>query len=210
MLDFTRYPDLASRSLAGSVIGANDELFAPRQNLIMPGKAVHAPEAFGHTGKVYDGWETRRRREPAATGRSPPRGGGNRARGGDRHGVLPGQRPAVRLGRGDRRRGLPEIEELTTRTGRRWWTSRRRGETTRTAPGRRAASLDPRPVDDLPRRRGREVPRARRGGAGPRASSPAPSTWLALENGGRCRTYVRRFYSSPGNLILPGSGPEDG
>ncbi len=63
MPDFTRYPDLASRSLAGSVIAANDELFAPRQNLIMPGAAVHAPEAFGHTGKVYDGWETRRRRE---------------------------------------------------------------------------------------------------------------------------------------------------
>ena len=51
MLDFTRYPDLASRSLAGSVIGANDELFAPRQNLIMPGKAVHAADAFGHTGR---------------------------------------------------------------------------------------------------------------------------------------------------------------
>ena len=43
MPDFTRYPDLASRSLAGSVIVANDELFAPRQNLIMPGAAVHAP-----------------------------------------------------------------------------------------------------------------------------------------------------------------------
>ncbi len=36
MLDFTCYPDLAARSLAGSVISANDELFAPRQNLIMP------------------------------------------------------------------------------------------------------------------------------------------------------------------------------
>ncbi|HET9647888.1 MAG TPA: allantoicase [Microlunatus sp.] len=64
MPDFTRYPDLASRSLAGSVIAANDELFAPRQNLIMPTRAVHAADAFGHTGKVYDGWETRRRREP--------------------------------------------------------------------------------------------------------------------------------------------------
>ena len=36
MPNFTRYPDLASRDLAGSVISANDELFAPRQNLIMP------------------------------------------------------------------------------------------------------------------------------------------------------------------------------
>jgi allantoicase len=64
MSDFTTYPDLASRDLAGSVISANDELFAPRQNLIMPKPAVHAVDEFGHTGKVYDGWETRRRREP--------------------------------------------------------------------------------------------------------------------------------------------------
>jgi allantoicase len=64
MPDFTSYPDLANRDLAGSVVSCNDELFAPRQNLIMPKPAVHAVEEFGHTGKVYDGWETRRRREP--------------------------------------------------------------------------------------------------------------------------------------------------
>jgi allantoicase len=63
MPDFTAYPDLASRDLAGSVISANDELFGPRQNLIMPNPAEHVATAFGHTGKVYDGWETRRRRE---------------------------------------------------------------------------------------------------------------------------------------------------
>ena len=62
--EFSSYPDLASRELAGSVVSANDELFAPRQNLIMPKPAVHAVDEFGHTGKVYDGWETRRRREP--------------------------------------------------------------------------------------------------------------------------------------------------
>lgn len=62
--DFTSYPDLASRDLAGSVISANDELFAPRQNLIMPLPVRHVVNEFGHTGKIYDGWETRRRREP--------------------------------------------------------------------------------------------------------------------------------------------------
>jgi len=62
--DFTRLPDLASRALAGSVVYANDELFAERENLIKPGPAVFSAEAFGHKGKVYDGWETRRRREP--------------------------------------------------------------------------------------------------------------------------------------------------
>jgi allantoicase len=64
MPDFTRYPDLASRDVAGSVISANDELFAPRQSLIMPHQPTHEISAYGHTGKVYDGWETRRRREP--------------------------------------------------------------------------------------------------------------------------------------------------
>jgi allantoicase len=62
--DFTRFPDLASRALAASVVYANDELFAERENLIKPGRAVFSPEDFGHKGKVYDGWETRRRREP--------------------------------------------------------------------------------------------------------------------------------------------------
>jgi allantoicase len=64
MHTFTSYPDLANRDLGGSVISANDELFAPRQNLIIPKPPVHAADEFGHTGKVYDGWETRRRREP--------------------------------------------------------------------------------------------------------------------------------------------------
>ena len=66
MPTFTSYPDLASRDLAGSVVSANDELFAPRQNLIVPTPPVHAVNAFGHTGKVYDGWETRRRRSPGS------------------------------------------------------------------------------------------------------------------------------------------------
>ena len=62
--DFRQLPDLASRELTGSVMYANDELFAQRENLIAPGPALHDLSAFGHKGKVYDGWETRRRREP--------------------------------------------------------------------------------------------------------------------------------------------------
>ena len=60
---FAALPDLASRALAGSVVYANDELFAQRENLITPARAVFSTEDFGHKGKVYDGWETRRRRE---------------------------------------------------------------------------------------------------------------------------------------------------
>ena len=60
---FTDLPDLASRTLAGSVCAANDELFASRENLIRP-EPPEAVHTFGHKGKEYDGWETRRRREP--------------------------------------------------------------------------------------------------------------------------------------------------
>jgi allantoicase len=64
--DFTGLPDLASRALGGTVVYANDEFFADARNLIEPGPAVHDPAAFGVRGKEYDGWETRRRREPGA------------------------------------------------------------------------------------------------------------------------------------------------
>jgi allantoicase len=62
--DFTHLPDLASRSLGGSVVHANDELFAERENLIKPEAPSYSTYTFGHKGQVYDGWETRRRREP--------------------------------------------------------------------------------------------------------------------------------------------------
>jgi allantoicase len=63
MGDFRTLPDLAVRTLGGSVVHANDDAFAARQNLITPGPAVFDPSTFGPQGKVYDGWETRRRRE---------------------------------------------------------------------------------------------------------------------------------------------------
>ncbi len=58
-------PDLASRSLRGSVVAASDEFFAEKENLIKPEAAVFTPSTFGHKGQVYDGWETRRRRGPS-------------------------------------------------------------------------------------------------------------------------------------------------
>jgi allantoicase len=62
--DFTTLPDLAVRSLGGSVMAANDELFAERENLVKPEAPSYQTYTFGHKGQVYDGWETRRRREP--------------------------------------------------------------------------------------------------------------------------------------------------
>src|SRR5215813_10278898 len=62
--EFTALPDLASRRLGGSVVAANDDLFAEKENLVKPGPPVFATGDYGPRGKVYDGWETRRRREP--------------------------------------------------------------------------------------------------------------------------------------------------
>ncbi len=64
MTDFLDLPDVASRALGGSVLHANDELFAARENLVNPDPPLFDPRAFGPRGKVYDGWETRRRRTP--------------------------------------------------------------------------------------------------------------------------------------------------
>jgi len=62
--DFAALPDLASRALGGSVLYANDEFYGDAHSLIDPRAPGHDPAAFGIRGKVYDGWETRRRREP--------------------------------------------------------------------------------------------------------------------------------------------------
>ncbi|MBG0568914.1 allantoicase [Actinoplanes aureus] len=64
MEDFTALPDLASRAFGGGVVSANDEFFAAADHLVLPHPAGHAPRTFDHKGQVYDGWETRRRREP--------------------------------------------------------------------------------------------------------------------------------------------------
>ena len=62
-MSLSRLLDLAARGLGGSVVAANDEWFAGKENLILPGRPVFDPGAFGPRGKVMDGWETRRRRE---------------------------------------------------------------------------------------------------------------------------------------------------
>ena len=61
MSDFRALPDLAGRALGGAVMASNDAFFAEAENLLLPHEPVRHDE-FGHKGKVYDGWETRRRR----------------------------------------------------------------------------------------------------------------------------------------------------
>ncbi len=62
--EWAELPDLASRLLGGGVVACNDEFFAPADNLVEPATPVYTPKTFGAKGQVYDGWETRRRREP--------------------------------------------------------------------------------------------------------------------------------------------------
>lgn len=62
--DLRRLPDLASRTLGGAVMTTNDDFFADVHRLIAADPPVHDPAAFAPRGKVYDGWETRRRRTP--------------------------------------------------------------------------------------------------------------------------------------------------
>ncbi|MEW2444483.1 allantoicase [Micromonospora marina] len=64
--DLTDLPDLASRAFGGGVVAANDEFFAPADNLVEPHPPTFQPRTFAAKGQVYDGWETRRRRDRGA------------------------------------------------------------------------------------------------------------------------------------------------
>jgi allantoicase len=63
-MDFTELIDLASERLGGSVLFANDEFFAPKENLLKQSAAVFLEGKYTDLGKWMDGWETRRRRTP--------------------------------------------------------------------------------------------------------------------------------------------------
>src|SRR5207245_1200229 len=56
--------DLAAGRLGGRAVAANDEFFAPKENLLKPGRGAFIEGKYTERGKWMDGWETRRRREP--------------------------------------------------------------------------------------------------------------------------------------------------
>jgi allantoicase len=60
--DFTELIDLASERLGGAVVYANDDFFAPKENLLKPGAPVFIEGKYTDRGKWMDGWESRRRR----------------------------------------------------------------------------------------------------------------------------------------------------
>jgi allantoicase len=63
-MDFTEYIDLAAERLGGRVLAANDEFFAPKENLLKASAPVWIEDKYTDVGKWMDGWETRRRRTP--------------------------------------------------------------------------------------------------------------------------------------------------
>jgi allantoicase len=63
-MDFTEYIDLAAQRLGGRVLAANDDFFAPKENLLKAEAPVWIADKYTEVGKWMDGWETRRRRTP--------------------------------------------------------------------------------------------------------------------------------------------------
>lgn len=63
-MDFTELIDLASERLGGAVLFANDEFFAPKENLLKPPLPIFIEGKYTDLGKWMDGWESRRRRTP--------------------------------------------------------------------------------------------------------------------------------------------------
>lgn len=63
-MDFTELIDLASEKLGGAVLYANDEFFAPKENLLKLATPIFIEGKYTDLGKWMDGWETRRRRSP--------------------------------------------------------------------------------------------------------------------------------------------------
>jgi allantoicase len=61
---FLELIDLAGERLGGAVVSANDEFFAPKENLVRPGAPIWREGEYTERGKWMDGWETRRRRDP--------------------------------------------------------------------------------------------------------------------------------------------------
>lgn len=64
MDDFTELIDLASERLGGAALFANDEFFAPKENLLKPAAPIFIEGKYTDLGKWMDGWESRRRRTP--------------------------------------------------------------------------------------------------------------------------------------------------
>ena len=55
--EFTNLVDLASERLGGAVLYANDDFFAPKENLLKASAPVWREGVYTERGKWMDGWE---------------------------------------------------------------------------------------------------------------------------------------------------------
>jgi allantoicase len=203
--DKQAWPDLAGRALGGSVIYANDELFAERENLIKPEEPVFRPHTFGHKGQIMDGWETRRRRAPGSDAAIIRLGcGGVVRRVVVDTSYFTGNYPPEVSVEACGAEGYPSPADLA---GARWTTLVPRSPVAGDArnefevePGQRATHvrLTMFPDGGVARLRvyGEPVPDPR--------LLPATIDLAALENGAVVTGCSNMFYSSPANLLLPG------
>ena len=53
-MDFTELVDLVSERLGGAVLFANDEFFAPKENLLKPSAPVFIEDKYTEQGKWMD------------------------------------------------------------------------------------------------------------------------------------------------------------
>jgi len=198
--------DLASRALGGAVVAANDESFCAAGNLINPRLPEFSPKTFDHNGQIYDGWETRRRREPGYDWVIVRLG----APGIVREIVVDtayfkGNYPPHCSLSAARVHGYPSIEELSDVE---WTTlvelSALKGDTANTfAVTDEAAYTHVRlaihPDGGVARLRvlGQVVPDLE-------LLSLVPSDLAALVNGGRALDCSDSFFSAPNNMLMPG------
>ncbi len=61
---FTKQTELAAERLGGEVLSCSDDFFAPKENLIKPGRGIFIADKYTDRGKWMDGWESRRKRIP--------------------------------------------------------------------------------------------------------------------------------------------------
>jgi len=206
-----QWTDLAARTLGASVIYANDELFADRENLIKAADPVFQPFTFGNKGQIMDGWETRRRREAGGVGRDDGDSAIVRLGcGGVVHRVVvdtsyfTGNYPPEVLVEGCGAEGYPAPAALA---GARWTTLVPRSPVTGDARNEFEVDAGERvthvrltifPDGGVARLRvyGEPVPDPR--------LLPGTIDLAAAENGAAVTDCSNMFYSSPGNLLLPG------
>jgi allantoicase len=61
---FAGLTNLAAERLGARALLASDEFFAPKENLVKPGRGVFIADQYTDHGKWMDGWESRRKRTP--------------------------------------------------------------------------------------------------------------------------------------------------